>query len=354
MSRDGGERTRFHRCDAISLDRRRVDRHQRRSALAITIVLAILLSPLPGESQQAATTVYRIGYLHSGAPPALPAREALALHLREHGWVDGQNIVFEDRFAEGKWERLPAMVSDLLRLKVAVLVTPDTPTTIAAKQATQSVPIVMSTGDPLRTGLIASLARPGGNITGLDVATVDVRAKSLQLLREVVPQVSQIGFLMRPGNPALLRSWQELETAAPTLGVKLRRFDVREAADIEHAFALMARDRVGGVVVPSDPAVLNPLRQKIVDLAAKSRMPAMYPWRYFVEIGGLMSYGNDLGYNNRLLASYVDRILRGAKPGDLPIERPAKLELVINLRTAHALGIQMPPSLLARADEIIQ
>jgi putative ABC transport system substrate-binding protein len=203
-------------------------------------------------------------------------------------------------------------------------------------------------------GLVASLARPGGNITGIDLAYVDLRAKSLQLLREVVPNASHIGFLARPDNPANMRSWRQVDAAGPSLGVKMRRFDVKEPADIDRAFALIARDRVGGLIVPGDPSILGPHGQKIVDLAAQIRIPALYSGRSFVDAGGLMSYGHDSRHNARLLATYVHRILNGAKPAELPVERPAKLELVINMSTARAIGVQIPPSLLARADDIVE
>jgi putative ABC transport system substrate-binding protein len=184
--------------------------------------------------------------------------------------------------------------------------------------------------------------------------TLDVRTKSLELLREVVPEASHIGSLVRPENPATMRSWQDLNAAAPSLGVKMRRFDVREPADIDSAFALMARERLGGLVVSNDQAVLIPHRQKVVDLAAKIRIPAVYPWRSFVEVGGLMSHGTDQRHISRLIATYVARILSGAKPADLPVERPTKFELVINLKTAKALGLTIPPSLLLRADQVIE
>ena len=334
------------RCDARGFGRR-----ERRRALIVIAALMIVLAPLAGEAQPAAK-VYRIGYIHSAAPPPAPIREVFELHLRELGWIDGQNVVIEDRFAQ-EVDRLPDVVA-LLRLNVDVLVATDTPAAKASREATHTLPIVITAGSPDRTGLIASLARPGGNITGLDVATVDVRAKSLELLREVSPTASHFAFLGNPDNPAQMRSWEDLEAAALSLGVKMRRFDVRKASDIDSAFALMARTRFGGVVVASDPTTLIPHRRKVLDLAAKLGLPALYPWRYFVEAGGLMSYGSDVRHNGRLLATYVDRILKGAKPADLPVERSAKLELVINKRTARMLGVQIPPSLLVRADEVIE
>ena len=335
------------RCDARSFAR-----HNRQRSLVVTIALMILLAPLAGEPQEA-RKLYRIGSIQSGSPPLGPGRAFFVQRLGELGWIEGQNVVIETRFAEGKLERLPALVGDLLRLNVDVIMANDTPTAKVAKEATRTVPIVIGIGDPVHSGLIASLARPGGNLTGVDTMP-DVRTKSLQLLREVVPKASHIGYLVMPDNPAIVRSWQELEVATPSLGVKMRRFDIREPRDIDTAFALMARERLGGLVVSADPAVLIPHRQKVVDLAAKIRIPALYPWRSYVEVGGLMSHGNDQRHISRLMATYVARILNGAKPADLPVERPSKFELVINMRTARALGIPIPPSLLARADEIVE
>lgn len=333
-------------------DARSFARHNRQRSLVVTIVLMILLAPLAGEPQEA-RKLYRIGRIWSGSPPLGPGSAFFLQHLGELGWIDGQNVVIADRFAEGKLERLRALVGELLRLNVDVIVANDTPTAKVAKEATRTVPIVIGVGDPVRTGLIASLARPGGNLTGVDT-TLDLRTKSLQLLREVAPKASHIGFLVAPDNPSLVKLWEDLEVASLSLGVKMRRFDIRESRDIDTAFALMARERLGGLVVPAEAAVLFPHRQKVVDLAAKIRIPAVYPWRSFVEVGGLMSHGNDQRHIHRLMTTYVDLILNGAKPADLPVQRPSKFEFVINMRTARALGIAIPPSLLARADEIVE
>jgi putative ABC transport system substrate-binding protein len=319
--------------------------------LVLALVFALPAAPHVAQAQQTGK-VYRIGTIQPGSTPG-PGRPFFVQRLAELGWIEGQNVVFENRFAEGKLERLPALVGDLLRLNVDVIMANDTPTAKAAKEATRTVPIVISVGDPVRAGLIASLARPGGNLTGVDI-TLDVRTKSLQLLREVVPKALDIGFFVVPDNPAQVRSWQDLQGAAPSLGVKMRRFDIRELRDIDTAFALMARERLGGLVVPSDQTFLVPHRQKVVDLAAKIRIPTVYPWRSFVEVGGLMSHGNDQRHLSRMVATYVDRILRGTKPGDLPVEQPTKFELVINLKTAKALGLTIPPSLLVRADQVIE
>jgi putative ABC transport system substrate-binding protein len=323
-----------------------------RAALPILLTLGVLVAPLAAEAQEAGR-VYRIGFVNSASPPLNPNEEALKAHLRALGWVEGQNLVSEHRFAEGRIERLPALVADLLRLNVDVIVALGTPVAKAAKHATRTVPIVALAGDPVRTGLVTSLARPDGNITGVASANVDLRPKSLDLLTEVVPKTSHVGFLMMRGSPALLGSWQNLEAAAPARGVKMRRYDVTGPADFEHAFSAMARDRLGGLIVPGE-AIFYSHHRLIVELAATTRVPVMYANRLIVEAGGLMSYAADARYTGQLLANYVHRILQGTKPSDLPMEFADKLELVINLKTAKALGITIPPSLLLRADQVIE
>jgi putative ABC transport system substrate-binding protein len=313
--------------------------------------VAAFAAPLAADAQQTGK-VYRIGFVTSGPPPAPPFLEALKAHLRDLGWVEGQNLVIDYRFAEGKVDRLPALLADLLRLEVDVLVATDTQTAKAAKQATKAVPILMTSGDPVRAGLVTSLARPGGNITGVAPWSVDLRPKTLEFLTQVIPEASHIGFLMT-NSSAQLQSWRNLQDAAPARGVKMRRYEAIGLDDIERAFAAMHRDRLGGLIVALDPTFLSHHRL-IVELAAKKRVPVIYPNRMFVEAGGLISYGHDYGYLGQLLANYVHRILKGASPRDLPIERPTKLELVVNLKTARSLGLTIQPSLLLRADHVIE
>jgi putative ABC transport system substrate-binding protein len=311
---------------------------------------AALALPLAGWAQQAAE-VYRIGIVVSGPPPAPPLIEPLKAHLRDLGWVEGQTLVIDHRFADGKIERLPGLLADLLRRGANVLVATDTEAAKAAQQSTKVVPIVVTSGDPVREGLVTSLAQPGGNITGLAPWTVDLRPKTLEFLTEMVPEASHIGFLMTRSS-AQLQSWQNLQEVAPGRRVTMRRYEAIVLGDIERAFAAMRRDRLGGLIVALDPTFLSHHRV-IVDLAAKMRVPVIYPNRLFVEAGGLVSYGHDYRYLGQLLADYVHRILKGASPRDLPIERPTKLELVVNLQAARALGVTIPPSLVSRADHVI-
>jgi putative ABC transport system substrate-binding protein len=279
--------------------------------------------------------------------------QAIKAHLRTLGWIEGKNLISEHRFAEGRIERLPELLADLLRLNVDVIVAFGTPAAKAAKEATKTVPIVVRVGDPVRTGLVKSVARPEGNITGLAAATIALRPKSLELLTEIVPKASHIGFLMTPDNAAMSAAWQELEAAAPARSVKLRPYTVNGTTDIERAFAAMARDRLDGLIVPLEAGFIAH-RRLIVEQAATARVPAIYPGRMFVDAGGLMSYGADPRHSDQLLAHYVHRILQGAKPSDLPMEFPDKVELAINLKTAKALGLTIPPSLLLRADQVIE
>jgi putative ABC transport system substrate-binding protein len=311
-----------------------------------------MLSALPlTAGAQPPETVYRIGWLMEIVQPG----EALTEGLRDLGWIEGKNLIIERRLVAQRREQLPALITDLLRLKVDVIVVQNTQTALAAKRATQTVPIVFFVGDPVHTGLVTSLTRPGGNLTGVANQLPELRRKSLQLLLEVVPKASQIGFLSTPANPAgLSRSWRELEAAARVLGVKMRRFDIMEPRDLDRAFATMRRDRLDGLIVPLDPIFISD-RRRLVDLAGEHRLPVLYPRRDFVEAGGLMSYSipqDEL--TRRVVARYVDRILRGAKPADLPIEQPTQFEFIINLKTAKTLGLTIPQSLLARADHVIE
>jgi putative ABC transport system substrate-binding protein len=274
--------------------------------------------------------------------------------LRGLGYVEGRNILLEERWADGTSDRLPALAAELVRLNVDVIVTASTPAVQAAQQATKTVPIVMTlVSDPVASGVVASLARPGGNVTGLSLMHPEVSGKRLALLKEVIPKLSRVAVFWSPSTASYQLVLSETETAARALGVQLQPVEGRGPTDFDSGFSAIARERAGALVVLPD-ALFRNRQRRILDLAAKSRLPAMYWSRDFVEAGGLMAYGANLPDVFRQAANFVDRILKGAKPGDLPIEQPAKLELVINLKTAQALGLTIPPSLLLRADHVVQ
>ena len=315
----------------------------------------LLAAPLVAGAQQAGR-VHRIGYLTGGLSTDRPHLiEAFRQGLRELGWVEGQNIVIEYRYAEGRFDRLPDLAAELVRLKVDIIVAVATPASAAAKNATGTIPIVgISLGDPVGTGLIASLARPGGNITGVSYSVgVETIGKGLELLNEIVPNVRWVAILSNPGNPLHAPAVRDLKVAARSLGEQLQLLDARGPTEFDGAFAAMAKERVGGLFVVAD-TMFNLHRARLVELAAKSRLPAAYGTRDAVESGGLMSYGPSLPDLFERGATYVDKILKGAKPAALPVEQPTTFELVINLKTAKALGLTIPPSLLARADEIVE
>ncbi len=325
-----------------------------RKVFLLTVTLGVLAAPLSSEGQPP-TKVPRIGLLWTSPLPAVShLTGAFRQGLRELGYVDGQNIAFEVRSAEGRVERLPDLVADLIRLKVDVIVAGGTPAPLAAKRATTAIPIVMTAaGDPVGSGLVASLARPGGNITGLSILAPELGGKRLQLLKVVVPGVSRVAILWNAANPYPVLVWRETEAAAPALGVHLQSLDVRGPDDLEGAFAAATRWRAGALITVEDPLTFGQ-RIRIVDFAARSRLPAIYGSREFVDAGGLMSYGASFTDLARRAATYVDKILKGAKPADLPVEQPTRFELVINLKTAKALGLTIPPSVLIRADDVIE
>ena len=271
-------------------------------------------------------------------------------------WVEGQNLDIEYRFAEGKLDRLPDLAAELTRLKVDVLVVHSTPGASAAKKATEAIPVVMiSVGDPVGLGLIANLARPGGNLTGLSYSAfgLEIIGKQLELFREAIPKIRRVAILSNGANPTQPLAVKEVNVAARSLEVQVQFLEVRGPNEFDKAFATMAKQRVGGLlVVPDSMFVFQ--RTRLADLAAKTGLPAVYGWREHAEAGGLMSYGPDLSDLFRRGATYVDKILKGAKPGDLPVEQPTKFELVINLKTAKALGLTIPQSVLLRADQVIQ
>ena len=322
----------------------------RRTFLAGTGAV-LLAAPLAAEAQQA-EPMARVGIL---SPIVPTSRTALSKQLRELGWVEGRTLVFENRFADGRPERLPDLAGDLVRLKVNVIVAVSPPAIRAAKDATQTIPVVMAFSgiDPVRAGFVASLSRPGGNVTGLTLLATEMTIKRLELMKEALPNARRVAVLVNPRNQSTVEQLIALRAAAPALGVHVEPVEVRYPGKYADAFAMIARTRPDAVIVPSDPEFYGD-RRALVDLAARTRLPVSYEWREFVELGGLMSYGSNLQDVGSRVAVYVDKILRGAKPANLPVEQPTKFELVINLKTAKALGLTIPPSLLARADEVIQ
>ena len=321
---------------------------------ALSLVGAVLGGAVIAEAQQA-KKVPRIGFLAANFPTTNPVRiEAFRQGLRELGYVEGKNIVIEYRWAEGKLDRLPALVAELVRLKVDVIVTAASTVTRAAKEATVTVPIVMAQdGDPVGSGFVASLARPGGNITGFSTLSPELSGKQLELLKEIVPKLSRVALLgtsTTPGNAQVLK---EVELAAGALGVKLQYLDVLSSKDIETAFRAASKGHAGAVLALGGP-VLASQRTQVADLAAKNRLPAMYGRPEFMDAGGLMFYGASITEMFRRAATYVDKILKGAKPADLPVEQPIKFEFIINLKAAKQIGLTIPPNVLARADRVIK
>jgi ABC-type uncharacterized transport system substrate-binding protein len=323
-----------------------------RVSVIALLALVLLAVPLAAEAQPPAK-IARIGYLESGAP-GTPLVEAFRQGLRDLGWTEGQSIAVEVRAAEGKYDRLPELAAELVRLKVDVIFASSTPAALAAKRATTTIPIVIGrVADPVGSGLVTTLARPGGNITGWTHQGIELRVKYLDLVKEAVPEATRIGVLWNPANPIHGPSLKSMEATAEALKVELHPVGARDPHEIEGAFAALAQKCVQALTVFQDGMFLaqGPL---IIALAARSRTPTMYGLTDLVRTGGLMGYGVNLPGMYRHGASYVDRILKGAKPADLPIERPTKFEFVINPKTAKALGLTIPPSVLARADEVIQ
>ena len=322
--------------------------------LAVVFVLNLTLAPLALEAQQTAK-IARIGYLAIDQAASPHLREAFLQELRDLGYVEGRNLVIEYRSAEGKSEQLPALAAELVALKVDVIVAPSTAAALAAKQATRTLPIV-SVAIPVTSGLVTSLARPGGNVTGLSFFSPELVGKCLEQLKLAVPAVSRVAALWQPGGqgePTEKEMLKAAEVAARALGVRLQFVETRGPENFDRAFSEMTRVRAGALtVLPSNMFISE--RRRLVDLAAKNRLPAVYPWREFVDAGGLMSYGLNVADLFRRAATYVDKILKGAKPADLPVEQPTKFELVINLRTAKVLGLTIPQTLQQRADQMIE
>jgi len=324
--------------------------------LAAGALLTSLLATLPSVDAQPTQDARRIGFLASGSSAvAGPIVGAFRSGLRDLGWVEGQNVIIDFRFAEGRFDRLPELAAELVRLKMDVIVAVPTPAALAAKNATGTIPIVMiSVTDPVGIGLVGSLARPGGNVTGGSFSVgIGIIGKQLQLLKEAFPRASSVAILVNPTNPGHAFVLDELKAAAKSLGLSLQLLEAATPDEFGNAFAVMAKDRVDALLVVAD-AMFQANRTRLTELAAKNRLPTVYTFREYVDGGGLMSYGPNLVSQYRQAAVYVDKILKGAKPGDLSVEQPSKFELVINLKTTKALGITIPQSLLVHADEVIR
>ena len=317
----------------------------------LALILAVLLIALPVGAQQRAN-VPVVGWLVFSAGEG--GLEGFRQGLQEHGYVKGQNIAIEVRTPEESVDRLVEQIQDLARLNIKVLITGGVPATLAAKRAALPIPVVFVMADPVGSGVVASLAHPGGTMTGQSAAIEEQFAgKWLQLLKEAAPQLSRIAYLWNPANHSSASSWKTMQGLAPILGLTLQSVEMRDRKDIDAAFAAIIRERAEGVIVDSDYVTAGN-KTRIVEFTAANRLPAIYTWKMYVDAGGLMSYGPSFYELWRHAATYVDKILKGAKPADLPVEQPTRYELVVNLKTAKELGVTIPPSILARVDEVIE
>ncbi|MGA8999590.1 MAG: ABC transporter substrate-binding protein [Pseudolabrys sp.] len=308
--------------------------------------------PLAASAQ---SKIPRIGFM-GNSTAALEANlvDAFREGLREHGYEEGRNIVIEYRWADGKYEQFPALVAELIAAKVDVIVTAGTPAALAMKKATTTVPLVMvAVGDPVGTGLVPSLARPGGNLTGLSSVAPDLEGKRLQLLREVVPALSHVAMFINSVNPFHVSSMRQARAAAKAMGIKLQLHDIRKSQDLDDAFAAIRKERPDALLILADRVFLHN-RERMMDFTKEQRLPNVNAYKELVEVGGLMSYGPSYEDMHKRAAIYVDKILKGAKPADLPIEQPSKFTFIINLKTAKALGVTVPSQLLALADRLIE
>ena len=320
------------------------------TAVLLLVGAVVVAAQPPGK-------IPRVGVLRPGNPPPgdFGNREAFERGLRDLGWTPGTSILIEYRYAEGKSERLPELAAELVRLPVDVIVASAPMGVRAAQGATRTIPIVMSTlPDPVGEGFVASLARPGGNTTGLTLDSEELSGKQLELLKEALPKLSRVGVLRNPRSPGYDAAKAQLEAAARRLKLEVKDFPVSRREDLATAFAAMSQAGVGAILVRRDVLVVERYRAEVVALAAQRRLPAMYNFRQFPDSGGLMSYGANVNDIQRRSAGFVDKILKGTKPADMPIEQPTKFELVVNLKTAKALGLTIPPSLLLRADQTIE
>ena len=323
--------------------------------IGIWLLATLLLTTAPPAKAQQPTKIPRIGFLGGGSASANAGRvEAFRQGLRELGYVEGKNIVIEQRWAEGKLDRLAVLAAELVRLKVDIIVSAGPTVTRVAKEAAVTIPIVMGfDDDPVGSGFVASLARPGGNITGLSALSPELSGKQLELLKEIIPRLSRVTVVGSSVHPGTAQSIKEMELAAVAFKVQLQHVDVLEPKDIETAFGAASKGHADAVLVLTS-VVTNSHRKQIVELAVKNRLPAIYYTAEWVETGGLMTYGASFTDLFRRAATYVDKILKGAKPADLPVEQPTKFELVINLKAARQIGLTIPPNVLARADKVIR
>ena len=325
----------------------------RATALIVALALGLTWPPLSSDAQPA-RKVYRVGFLGAASPASYASLlEAFRLGLRDLGYTEGKNVMIDSRWAEGKYERLPGLAAELVRLKPDVLLTHGTPGTRAAKQVTTTIPIVMAvTGDPVATGLVRSLANPGGNVTGSALFLPELNAKRLEMLKEVFPHLSRVAVLVNPDNPANAVTLKAMEETARSITIELRPVEARGPADFDGAFATIAKWRAGALSVYED-AMLIAQARRVAGLATKAQVPSI-GFKEYAEGGGLMAFGVDFPDLWRRAAGFVDRIFRGAKPADMPVEQPSKFEVVINLRTARVLGVTIPQALLLRADQVIK
>ena len=326
-----------------------------RRRFMLTSFAGALSAPLAAEAQRTAAKVYRIGILETTSQTLNAANvEAFKLGLKELGYGEGRNLAIEYRSADGRAERFPDLASELVRLNVDLIVTRGTPAALAAKNATNTIPVVMAAiGEPVNTTVIATLAHPGGNVTGLSAFWAELEAKRIELLKETIRRLARVAAFFNMSNPAGRVAWKAVDGAARALGIQPQLFDVRKPEDFTIGFAAAVRQHADAVAVGIE-AITQANRRLIADLALKHRLPTISPAREFVDAGGLLSYGANYPDLYRRAAGFVDKILKGAKPGDLPVEQPTTFELVINLKTAKALGLTIPPSLLARADEVLE
>jgi putative ABC transport system substrate-binding protein len=328
-----------------------------RRQVVVSLGAVVLAAPLMSLAQQQPAKIARIGYLQPVVPEnnSSPLLEDFRQGLRELGYVEGRNLQLEVRWGEGKLERMPALAEELVRLKVDVIVAVTAPSVMAAKQATGTIPIVMPfSSDPVGDGLVTSLARPGGNITGLSMMAPELGAKRLQLLKEVFPKIFRpVAVVWNPDYVGMMARFRETQGAAPVVGMGVRSVEVRDSRELERALESMERERPDAIVLLADPLTVSQ-RLRIVEYAAAERVPAIYEISQFVDAGGLMSYGPNVDELVRRAAIYVDKILKGAKPADLPIEQPTKFEFVINLKCAKALGVTIPQTVLLQADRVIE
>ena len=326
-----------------------------RTTLAAALAFGLLAAPLAADAQQP-KKIPRIGYLGNtqATPEARRLWEAFRQGLRERGWIDGQNLLIEYRWAEGKFDRLPELATDLVRLKPDLIVAVASQYVEPLKKATSTIPIVFILhADPVGTGHVASLARPGGNITGQAILQTETSVKSLELLKEAVPGLRQVAVLWNPDTPSHGPGLKAVELAAPTLGIQLQALSARNVSELESVFSAIVRERPAALLVLASPLFFAE-KQRLAEFTLKHRLPAAFGTREHVEAGGLLSYGVDYAGAFRSVSSYIDKILKGAKPADLPVQQATKIELVVNLKTAKAFGLTLPQSLLIRADEVIQ